>query len=79
MIDYLKDKNMIFVMIFFITLIIVINNTSRLSDSFSFYLEHSKKIEPSMLQVRMSQYKRILKQDNKSNATFEKQLIKILR
>lgn len=77
--DYIKDKNALFVIIFVIFLLLLIVNKKSLHDNFSLYIEHSKKIEPSMLQVRMSQYKKILKTNDSKKEIFEKQLLKLLK
>lgn len=79
MIDYLKDKNSIVMILFFIALIFLSDNMVRLNQSFSGYLEHSKRIEPSMLQVRMSQYKKILQRDENGHEMYRAYLSEILK
>jgi len=79
MIDYLKDKNSILIILYFTFLLLLSNNTTKINNSFSDYLEHSKKIEPSMLQVRMSQYKKILQRDKNGHEMYKTHLTELLK
>jgi len=79
MIDYLKDKSFMLMTIFFITLALLFNNMQLLHSSFSQYLGHTKQIEPSMLQIRMSQYKKILKVNGHSYEFYKYYLGKLLK
>ena len=78
MIDYFRDKNAMLLSIFFSVLLILLSNLSWLQKGFSDYLEHSQKLEPSPLQLRMIQYKKILLKDEDSYFFYEKHLTKLL-
>lgn len=79
MIDYLRDKNSILMILYFIFVLILVNNVTLFNQSFSHYLEHSKKIEPSMLQVRMSEYKKILIRDKNGHTVFKTYITELLK
>lgn len=79
MIKYLKERDAILLMGYAVFLIVLLNNMSTLREHFSYYLEHSKRIEPSMLQVRMSQYKKILRRDENGLTEYKSHLKKFLK
>ena len=78
MIDYMRDKNFILMIVFAVLVALLFNNIKIVNVAFSEYLGHTKQIKPSMLQIRMSQYKKILKKNGHSYKFYEYHLGKLL-
>jgi hypothetical protein len=77
MMHIIKQKRLLITGVALLFVGLLVMNKKTLDNAFSGYIEHTKPIEPSLIQRRMAQYKQLIKA-KEDNKTYLKTFIKTL-